>query len=95
MAAAVRARAQQVAQQVQKTLVPLYERSEKQAVQRYKKLMEENQHYVVKDKEAADKLLKQYVFTSLSRSATVWLSISHALFRFSISYHVYFIVHLP
>ena len=70
MAAAVRARAQQVAQQVQKTLVPLYERSEKQAVQRYKKLMEENQQYVVKDKEAADKLLKQYVFTSLSRLAT-------------------------
>ena len=69
MAAAVRARAQQVAQQVHKTLVPLYERSEKQAVQRYKKLMEENQQYVVKDKEAADKLLKQYVFTSLARLA--------------------------
>lgn len=68
MAAALRARAQQISQQVQKTLVPLYERGEKQALERYHKLMEENKHFVVKDKEAADKLLKQYVFTSLSRS---------------------------
>ena len=67
MAAAVRARAQQIAQQVHKTLVPMYERGEKQALERYQKMMEENKQYIVKDKEAADKLLKQYVFTSLSR----------------------------
>ena len=29
--------------------------------------MKENQQYVVKDKAAADKLLRQYVFTSLAR----------------------------
>jgi len=67
MAAAVRARAQQIAQQVQKTLGPLYESSEKNAVQQYKKLMAANQQYVVKDAEAADKLLKQYVYTNLAR----------------------------
>jgi hypothetical protein len=67
MAAAVRARAQQIAQQVQKTVGPLYQTSEKQAVQQYKKLMAANEQYVVKDKEAADKLLKQYVYTNLAR----------------------------
>ena len=67
MAAAVRARAQQIAQQVQKTVGPLYEASEKNAVEQYKKLMSQNQQYVVKDKDAADKLLKQYIYTNLAR----------------------------
>lgn len=69
MAAAIRARATQIAQQVQKTVGPTYQWSEKQAVENYKKLMEANEQYVVKDKDAADKLLKQYVFTSLARFA--------------------------
>lgn len=68
MAAAIRARATQIAQRVQKTVAPTYEWSEKQAVGQYKKLMEANQQFVVKDKEAADKLLKQYVYTNLARS---------------------------
>ena len=67
MAAAIRARATQIAQRVQKTVGPTYEWSEKQAVGRYKKLMEDNQQYVVKDKDAAEKLLKQYVYTNLAR----------------------------
>lgn len=67
MAAAIRARAAQIAQQVQKTVRPTYEWSEKQAVDQYRKLMAANEQYVVKDKDAAEKLLKQYVFTNLAR----------------------------
>ena len=37
----------------------------------YEQLMKENSQYVVKDKAAADKLLKQYIFTTLSRCG--WL----------------------
>lgn len=39
----------------------------KEAVTRFESLMKDNAQYVVKDKEVADKLLKQYVFTQLSR----------------------------
>lgn len=67
MAAAIRTRANQIVQQVQKQLGPTYQWGEKQAVEQYTKLMETNKQYVVKDKDAADKLLKQYVFTNLSR----------------------------
>lgn len=71
MAAAIRTRANQIVQQVQKQLVPTYQWGEKQAVEQYAKLMEANKQYVVKDKDAADKLLKQYVFTNLSRQVHV------------------------
>ena len=67
MAAAIRSRATQLAQQVQKTVRPAYEWTEKNAVGQYTKLMADNQQYVVKDPKEADKLLKQYVFTNLSR----------------------------
>ena len=67
MAAALRARASQIVQQVQKTVSPAYQWSEKQAVEQYKKMMAANQEYVVKDKAAADKLLKQYIYTNLAR----------------------------
>lgn len=67
MAAAIRARASQIAKQVNKTVGPAYEWTEKNAVSQYNKLMAENQQYVVKDPKAADLLLKQYVFTNLAR----------------------------
>ena len=41
--------------------------SERMTSKHFEQLMKDNQQYVVKDKEAADKLLKQYVFTTMSR----------------------------
>jgi hypothetical protein len=38
-----------------------------EAVKRYEGLMAANAEYVVRDKQAADKLLRQWMFTQLSR----------------------------
>lgn len=46
---------------------PLVARVSSETVKQYDSLMAKNAQYVVKDKEAADKLLKQYVFTQLSK----------------------------
>lgn len=49
---------------------PLWTRVSGQTAKQYETLMAKNAQYVVKDKEAADKLLKQYVFTQLARIPT-------------------------
>jgi hypothetical protein len=46
---------------------PAWNKARTETVKQYDALMSSNQQYVVKDKEAADKLLKQYVFTQLSK----------------------------
>ena len=46
---------------------PLYKVAKEQTVKQYDSLMSKGQDYVVKDKAAADKLLKQWFFTNLSR----------------------------
>ncbi|KAL4422374.1 hypothetical protein ABPG75_008571 [Micractinium tetrahymenae] len=46
---------------------PVVSRASSEVVKQYDGLMAKNAQYVIKDKEAADKLLKQYVFTQLAR----------------------------
>lgn len=46
---------------------PVVSRASSEVAKQYDGLMAKNAQYVVKDKEAADKLLKQYVFTQLAR----------------------------
>ena len=64
---AARARIGPLLQRAQGTVEPTYRLAEKHAVHQYDSLMKQNAEYVVKDPEAANKLLKQYVFTTLSR----------------------------
>lgn len=52
---------------VQKTVGPTADYVGKEVSTRYSKLIQENQQYIVKDKAAADKLLRQWFFTRLSR----------------------------
>ena len=65
-----RARIAPLLQKAQSTVEPTYRLAEKHAVSQYDSLMKKNSQYVVKDPEAAEKLLKQYMFTTLSRSAS-------------------------
>lgn len=46
---------------------PAWKVARTETVKQYESLMSKNSQYVVKDSAAADKLLKQYVFTQLSR----------------------------
>lgn len=46
---------------------PAWNTASKEVVKQYSSVMEKNAEYVVKDKAAADKLLKQYVFTNLAK----------------------------
>lgn len=46
---------------------PLWTRARTEAVKNYDSLMASNAQYVVKDKEVADKLFKQLVFTNLAK----------------------------
>eukprot|EP00887_Chlorella_sp_A99_P002848 scaffold6.g2848.t1 len=59
------ARAQQLLSKARTALAPTLEVAEKTAVQQYEKVMSANAKYVVKEEPAT--LLKQSVFTSLSR----------------------------
>ena len=49
------------------SLAPHLKSAQTQITTQYGKLLEDNAQYVVKDKAAADKLLKQLVFTNLAR----------------------------
>ena len=62
-----RARIAPLLSKAQSTVEPAYRLAEKHAVHQYDSIMKQNAEYVVKDPEAANKLLRQYVFTSLSR----------------------------
>ncbi|KAG7667195.1 hypothetical protein NADE_003008 [Nannochloris sp. 'desiccata'] len=61
------ARLQQVASKAKAAAEPLYKVAREQSVKQYDNLMAKGADYVVKDKAAADKLLKQWFFTNLSR----------------------------
>lgn len=63
MASALRSKASALASAATKAATPAIEQAQKQ----YAKLIADNAQYVVKDKEAADKLTKQLVFTKLAR----------------------------
>lgn len=67
MAQAIRSRLGPLVSKTRATVEPAYKWTENMTTKHYEQLMKENQKYVVKDKEAADKLLKQYVFTKLHR----------------------------
>jgi hypothetical protein len=46
---------------------PVAKMAKEETVKQYQTLMANNQQYVVKDPEAANKLLRQWVFTQLSK----------------------------
>lgn len=70
MAQALRQRIGPLINKVQQTVTPVYSATEKQLVQQYDKLMKGGEQYVVKDKAQADKLLKQWFYTNVSRWVT-------------------------
>ena len=75
MANAVRARLGPLLNKVHQSVAPVYKSTEKAVSEQYEKLMKGGEQYVVKDPAQADKLLKQLVYTNLSRcvrSATVF-----------------------
>ena len=61
------ARAQQLLSKAKAAAEPAYKIAREQSIKQYDNVMSKGQQYVVKDKEAADKLLKQWFFTNLSR----------------------------
>jgi len=61
------ARLQQILAKAKAAAEPLYASLRTQAVKQYDTLMTSNARYVVKDEDAADKLLKQWFFTRMSR----------------------------
>lgn len=61
------ARVQQVLSKAKSAAEPLFTSLRTQAGKQYDTLMTSNAQYVVKDKDAADKLLKQWFFTRMSR----------------------------
>jgi len=63
------ARLQALASKAKAAAEPLWARARSETLKQYDAVMAKNAEYVVKDKEAADKLLKQYVFTQMSRCA--------------------------
>lgn len=67
MAQALRQRIAPLINKVQQTVTPVYSATEKQLVQQYDKIMKGGEQYVVKDKAHADKLLKQWFYTNMSR----------------------------
>ena len=67
MAQALRQRIGPLINKVQQTVTPVYSATEKQLIQQYDKLMKGGEQYVVKDKAQADKLLKQWFYTNVSR----------------------------
>ena len=63
MASAVRSKATALASAATQAATPAIDAATKQ----FNKLIADNAQYVVKDKDAADKLAKQLVFTKLAR----------------------------
>lgn len=60
-------RLKQLASKLGKTVEPLYTTARSQTIKQYDALMANNQQFVVKDDEAANKLLRQWFFTRMSR----------------------------
>ena len=71
MAQALRQRIAPLFNKVHQTVTPVYSATEKQLVQQYDKIMKGGEQYVVKDKAQADKLLKQWFYTNMSRYGIV------------------------
>ena len=67
MAQALRQRLGPLVSRTRSTVEPAYKWAEKQTVDQYSKLMEQNKQYVVEDPAAAEKLGRQFVFTNLAR----------------------------
>lgn len=61
------ARVQQLLSKAKAAAEPMYKIAREQSVKQYDNVMSKGQQYVVKDKDASDKLLKQWFFTNLSR----------------------------
>lgn len=61
------ARAQQLLSKLKGAVEPAYKLARTEVVKQYEVQMAKNAEYVVKDKAAADKLLKQWFYTQLSR----------------------------
>ena len=61
------ARVHQLVSKAKGVVEPAYRVAKDQTVKQYDNLMTKGADYVVKDKEAADKLLKQWFFTNLAR----------------------------
>ena len=55
------------AKQAYNAASPAVKTTQEKVTEEYKKMMHRNAEYVVRDPKAADKLLKQWFFTNLSR----------------------------
>lgn len=60
-------RVQQLVSKAKTAVEPLYNSVRSQVVNQYEATMKSNAQYVVQDKEVADKLLKQWFFTQMSK----------------------------
>lgn len=67
MAQALRARLGPIITKVHNTVGPAYNATEKVVVEQYDKILKSGEQYVVKDPAEADKLLKKWFYTNLSR----------------------------
>lgn len=61
------ARLQQVLGKTKAALEPALKKASTEVIKQYETTMAKNAEYVVKDQAAADKLLKQWFYTQLSR----------------------------
>ena len=69
MAQALRARLGPLLSKLESTVKPAYNATEKVVVEQYDKILKGGEQYVVKDPAEADKLLKKWFYTNLSRWA--------------------------
>lgn len=67
----LRARVGPLLNKLESTVKPAYNATEKVVVEQYDKILKGGEQYVVKDPAEADKLLKKWFYTNLSRSATL------------------------
>lgn len=69
MAQNLRARLGPLLSKLESTAKPVYKSTEKVVVEQYDKIIKGGEQYVVKDPAEADKLLKKWFYTNLSRLA--------------------------
>ena len=69
MANMLRARLGPLVSKVQQTVAPVYKSTESVVTKQYENIMKGGEQYVVKDPAEADKLLKQWFYTNMSRLA--------------------------
>ncbi len=67
MAQSLRARLGPLMSKLEGTVKPAYNATEKVVVEQYDKILKGGEQYVVKDPAEADKLLKKWFYTNLSR----------------------------